>query len=247
MSELQTLKCSGATAIDGGNYSEVRNSGSLKVRQNLHCESLHSSGATKIAGTVDCSGQVSCSGVLAIGENLTAGSLHTSGSVKVEGKLRCGGEVKSSGSLHSADLEADSVKCSGAIQCSALRAASVSTSGRLEAQSVAAEHFRSSGKLEIEGLLNAEQIEINVCSSSEVTDIGGSTIRVFQEKGGFSLTKPYLHVKSIEGDTVELEGTKAEVVRGRFVRIGKDCEIGRVEYTEDLAMEGGVVQMQAKL
>lgn len=247
MSELQMLKCSGATTIDGGSYSEVRNSGSLKVRQSLRCESLHSSGATKIAGTVDCSGQVSCSGALVIGENLTAGSLHTSGSVKVEGKLRCGGEVKSSGSLHSGDLEADSVKCSGAIQCGALRAATVSTSGRLEAQSVEAEHFHSSGKLEIEGLLNAEQVEINVCSSSEVTDIGGSRIRVLREKTGFSFSKPCLHAKSIEGDSIELECTRAEVVRGRFVRIGRDCEIGRVEYTEDLELDGGKVQVQAKV
>lgn len=247
MSELQTLKCSGATTIDGGAYGEVRNSGSLKVRENLRCESLRSSGATKIAGTVTCTGEVSCSGALVIGEDLTAGSLHISGSVKVEGRLCCGGEVKTSGSLHSADLEADSVKCYGAIACRALRATTIHTYGRLEAQNVAAEHFHSSGKLLIAGLLNAEQIEISACSSSDVADIGGSTIRVFRERGSFSLTKPCLHVRSIEGDTVELECTKAEVVRGRYVRIGKDCEIGRVEYTEDLAMEGGVVQMQVKV
>ena len=50
-----------------------------------------------------------------------------------------------------------------------------------------------------------------------------------------------------EGDTVELELTKAEVVRGRFVRIGPGCEIARVEYTGDLTVEGGAVQEQVKV
>ena len=45
----------------------------------------------------------------------------------------------------------------------------------------------------------------------------------------------------IEGDDVDLEYTQADVVRGRRVRIGEGCSIGRVEYSESLDAWDGTV------
>jgi hypothetical protein len=43
-----------------------------------------------------------------------------------------------------------------------------------------------------------------------------------------------LTAETIEGDTVDLEATEAQVVRGKVVRIGPGCRIGWVEYTDSL-------------
>lgn len=46
-----------------------------------------------------------------------------------------------------------------------------------------------------------------------------------------------LEVETIEGDEIDLEGTKAELVRGKTVVIGAGCEIERVEYSGALTVD----------
>ena len=46
---------------------------------------------------------------------------------------------------------------------------------------------------------------------------------------------------TIEGDDIELENVEAEIVRGKYVRIGHGCRIGTVEYGENLEAEPGTV------
>jgi len=41
--------------------------------------------------------------------------------------------------------------------------------------------------------------------------------------------------------------TQAKVVRGKYVRIGRGCEIDRVEYSEDLTIDGGTVKEQTRV
>ena len=48
-------------------------------------------------------------------------------------------------------------------------------------------------------------------------------------------------IGSIEGDDIELENVEAEIVRGKYVRIGHGCRIGTVEYGENLEAEPGTV------
>lgn len=118
---------------------------------------------------------------------------------------------------------------------------------------VEAERFQSSGRLEIHGLLNAEQVEIYVSGGSEIADIGGGMIQTKKDRGwhgfGFSFGSGQncLRVRTIEGDRVELEATQAAVVRGKVVRIGKDCEIDRVEYSDELILDGGSVREQVRV
>jgi cytoskeletal protein CcmA (bactofilin family) len=89
------------------------------------------------------------------------------------------------------------------------------------------------------GLLNADQIEVRPDGQSEAKEIGGETIRILAKKreriNWFmrKIRQSGLVVDTIEGDQVELEYTKASVVRGKSVKIGTGCEIGLVEVEGD--------------
>lgn len=252
MSEKTSLRASGATAIAGGVYGEVRVSASLRVNGTLECDSLSSSGAVRINGDLLCAGQVSCAGsVKAEGSvKMEAGAF--SGSYYCDGNTDCSKKLACSGSAQiNGDLRCGKGKFSGScVVGGTVRGNEISCSGRLKAgKDVEAENFYSSGDLEIQGLLNAERMELKVNSICKVSSMGGGFISVQKDWHGFSFGggKPRLCVRTIEGDTIELESTQAEVVRGKNVRIGRDCEIGRVEFSGELTVDGGTVGEQVRI
>lgn len=250
MNTRQDLKASGGTSVVGGEYGIVRVSGALKVNGPLDCEELHASGGTKVAGDLRCSGRISASGALKVEGSVSSGSIGSSGALVAGGDVTVTGELHTSGSLTcGTKLNADVLKASGVCRCGGdIHVRELATSGQLAASGgVEAESFRSSGKLDIRGLLNAEEIDISISATCAVGDIGGSRITVRKGWFGFTFGNPRLTVESIEGDTVELEYTKAATVRGRTVRIGAGCEIGRVEYSETISVDGGTVGEQVKL
>lgn len=250
MNGRQDLKTSGGMHISGGEYNDVRVSGALKVDGTLDCETLHASGAVKVAGDLHCAGRLAASGAVKVEGSVSGGSIGSSGALVAGRELTVQGELHTSGSVScTGKLQADSLKTSGSCQCGGdVHVRELVSSGRLTVDGgVEAERFSSTGKVEIRGLLNAEEIDLRICADNTVGDIGGSKITVCKDWNGFSFHKPRLTVKSIEGDTVELELTKAEVVRARFIHIGPGCEITRVEYTEDLTIEGGTVTEQVKV
>ena len=250
MNTRQDLKASGGTSIAGGEYASVRVSGALKVSGTLDCEELHASGAVKVSDNLRCSGRIAASGAVKVEGSVSSGSIGSSGALVAGGDVTVTGELHSSGSLTSgAKLSADVLKTSGVCRCGGdIHVRELATSGQLAVDGgVEAERFRSSGKLDIPELLNAEEIDISISAACAVGDIGGSRITVRKGWFGFAFGNPSLTVESIEGDTVELEYTKAATVRGRTVRIGAGCEIGRVEYSETISVEGGAVGEQVKL
>lgn len=251
MTQRQDLKCSGATKIVSGQYDRVLASGALTVEGTLDCSALHASGATKICGDFRCAAEAETSGALKVERAASVGSLRASGSVAVGDKLTCAGALQTSGSLAvGGAIATKTLKASGKVQCDSLAASEIETSGDLTVQQgVEAEKFRSTGKVSIGGLLNAEQIDIAVSANDSVGDIGGGTITVRKNWWGmsFGAHRPRLTVGSIEGDIISLESTKADIVRGKTVRIGKDCEIARVEYTESLTATPATVAEQVKI
>lgn len=250
--EKQNLHTSGAMHIAGGDYAAVHVSGSLKVSGDLRCDELHCSGATKIDGGLECGGEVSVSGAVKLTGSSRIGSARISGSFACEDNMQCDGKMGVSGSVKlGGALRVGEGHFSGACYVGGgVHATLLSCSGKLTAEKdVEAEQFKSSGKLEIHGLLNAEEVEIHVSGVSEIADIGGGTILTKRERHGFSFggVRPCLRVRSIEGDRVELEATQAKTVRGKTVRIGRDCEIECVEYSEELVVDGGVVRKQVRV
>lgn len=246
------LKTSGAISIAGGEYGEVKVSASLKVGGDLKCDTMSSSGSAKIEGNLDCAGHVSGSGstkvegTAAMGSGSFSGSLVCEQGLRVENALSCSGSVKVGGNLSCGEGKfSGSCKVAGSVSSQNLRC-----SGKLETEGgVEAEHFVSSGALEIQGLLNAETVEISISSNCEVGDIGGGTIEVKKEWMGISFGRgrPHLEVRTVEGDAVSLECTRARMVRGKNIRIGRECEIERVEYSGNLVVDGGYVREQVRI
>lgn len=256
------LKISGSSSVMGGEYNTVSISGAGKINGNLKCdsfacsgsgkvlgdletESVRSSGSTKIEGSVQCQ-TASVSGSFLCGNLEVSEELKASGGIHISGSLR-GGQVRISGSL----------KTDESIHCRDMH-----VSGTCEVQSgdLNAEFFRCSGVLRVPGLLNAETVEIYPTSASRVGSIGGTNIRISTEQAGkghswavfvsgfhVSTNPGPMQVGTIEGDTVELEYTRAHVVRGTQVRIGKGCKIDRVEYSESLDAEEGTVEEAVKV
>lgn len=112
-----------------------------------------------------------------------------------------------------------------------VRGDTVRVFGELQVQgNCTLESFTSKGAFEVDGLLNAGQIEIQLYGPSRVREIGCETIRVKPHRHLFSKSIRRLTADVIEGDDIELTYTKANVVRGRRVRIGVGCEIDVVEY-----------------
>lgn len=90
------------------------------------------------------------------------------------------------------------------------------------------------------------RVQGDVDCAGEVRSSGGGSIRIYQPQqksllGLFRSSCSCAQAGDIEGDDVDLEYTQADVVRGRRVRIGEGCSIGRVEYSESLDALPGTV------
>lgn len=262
---LENLFIAGAGAASGGEYRDVRVSGSVKITDSVRCRSVHASGAIAVAGDLHCAGEAvlsgSCkvsgeasfaglqtSGSLAVGQALSVDSAKISGSFRGGAGFECRENLKISGS---ANLDG-ALRCregfiSGVLDAKSLHAGELDVPGILNIEEdVEAERLTCHGVLNIQELLNAERIEIVISDSkgahSRVGSIGCGSIKVRCEpdKPAFLCKKRpgSLSVETLEGDLVELENTTAEVVRGKTVRIGAGCKIERVEYTDTFERRG---------
>lgn len=253
--ECDSLHCSGSTKISGALRctGKVHCSASAKIEGSVDMESASFSGSFVSGGDVTCTGRFGASGSVQAGASMRIGSGSFSGSVTSGGDVTCVEHFNASGSVQvDGSMRIGRGSFSGSCTVGGiLHGGNVSCSGRLRVgKDVEAEYFHSSGGLEIQGLLNAERVDISVSVLCNVADIGGGSIAVKKDwRSYFNFVgKPCLRVRTIEGDDVELEATQASVVRGKRVRIGKDCEVGRVEYSEELIVEGGgVVREQIRL
>lgn len=148
----------------------------------------------------------------------------------MDGSLE-GGEVDVSGGLEAGEIHCGQLHCSGGARVSGRRGGRKRPSHRQRRD---------------QGLLNAETVEISASRGIRIGSIGGSSIRIYKPTqvsllGLFHGSVSCAQVGDIEGDDVDLEYTQADVVRGRRVRIGEGCSIGRVEYSESLDAWDGTV------
>ncbi|MFD3448745.1 polymer-forming cytoskeletal protein [Microbacteriaceae bacterium 4G12] len=183
--------------------------GSGRVKGSLKAETVMIKGSANIHGEVESS-HVSISGGATIYGAANVKTIHISGKGSVEGSVR-GEEI----SIHGkAVIEGD---------CEV-------------------EKFVSEGKFTVDGLLNADEIMIRIYGDCKAKEIGGQMITVKKKMSALgklfkSWYDPKLEVELLEGDDIEIEYTKAAVVRGNNVVIGPDCEIGIVEYSGILKLD----------
>ncbi|SDM46227.1 Polymer-forming protein [Fictibacillus solisalsi] len=232
------LMINGYGSSNGGHFDQVKLNGRGIVNGNLECVMFECNGSGAVHGDLKVdNGKISGSGKVkgkVEGNNFTIeGHGSVSEGVSLVNKMNISGSGKIGGSLR-----ANEVKIKGK--------ATIATNCETES-------FRSDGQFAIGGLLSADHIDVRLYGESNAAEMGGQTIKVKgKRRGFFQLFKPFfqtkLTVNVIEGDELELESTKAEVVRGKNVIIGPECEIDLVEYKESFRrVEGAKVREFKKI
>lgn len=219
------LRIAGSGSASGGVFQSVTINGRGEINGDLDCFDIKVSGSAEINGRVKCqTGKVS-GGVLMKGD-LEADEFKVSGNFDIHGgvvvkEIKISGAVDVKGGLTSEEVEIrGGAKVKGDLQ---------------------AEVFSAKGTFDIGGLLNAGIIEISLYGPCQAREIGGEKISV-KNSGEFrvkrfikSLFLPLdlnngLTTDTIEGDDIDLEYTKAKVVRGNNINLGPGCDIELVEY-----------------
>jgi cytoskeletal protein CcmA (bactofilin family) len=220
MKTLGNLIINGVGSVNGGTFNKVEINGKGTVNSDIECERFNCNGTGTIHGNVKTEkGKIS-------------GAAKIHGAVKAE-SLNINGSASISEAVHSQKLEVAGNSSIGG----SVKSDEMVVNGKAKiAGDCEAEVFRAEGAFKIDGLLNAETIDIKLFGESKAKEIGGRKIKVAQHRESlFKLIKSLfplkLEAELIEGDDIELEGTSALVVRGKNVKIGKNCEIGLVEYS----------------
>ncbi|MGG1571693.1 polymer-forming cytoskeletal protein [Fictibacillus sp. NRS-1165] len=202
-----------------------------------HFEHVTLNGRGTINGSLECL-RFECNGSGTVHGDLKMEEAKISGSGKIKGSVD-GNEflIEGRGTVSESVILAKKMKLSGSGMIGGnLKADEIRINGKATiANDCEAENFKADGQFTIGGLLNADRIEIRLHGESSVTEMGGQVIKIKGIKNRFlQLFKTFFPVqltaKLIEGDDLELESTKADVVRGTNVTIGLDCEIDLVEY-----------------
>ncbi len=97
-------------------------------------------------------------------------------------------------------------------------------------------YFYSKGEVIVEGLLSADRIEIVPKGLSKIEEIGGSEITI-KNTGWIKIVDGMVSSKLIEGDTIILQNTTCNIVRGHNVTILDGCSIDKIEYTGTLKVD----------
>ncbi|HEU5140114.1 MAG TPA: hypothetical protein VFT51_09075 [Bacillales bacterium] len=212
------LKITGSGGSGGGLFHKVSIRGEGSVTGDLDCVEFKTFGEGRVNGHVK-SESFHISGSSAIQGDLKAEKMKVLGSSEVEGNV-LSREVTIRGAMSVAgNLTGEHISVKGGL----------TVKGDCEA-----EIFEAKGKFNIGGLLHAEHVDIRLKDSNKVKEIGGRQIKVEKDNGLFGLGNHSkavrLTVDIIDGDEIDLEYTKAEVVRGNNVHIGPGCEIQLLEY-----------------
>ncbi|HET6873027.1 MAG TPA: cytoplasmic protein [Sporolactobacillaceae bacterium] len=225
----EDLSINGSGSSAGGTFRRVDLNGHGKVNGNLACVAFESNGF----GTVN--GDVEAQTVRMNGFGKINGSVSSTETVQIDGK----GFIEKGATINKMTVNGLTT-IGGPVKGNNLVInGKVTIEGDCEV-----DQFNADGGFKIKGLLSADKIEIKVQGNCHAQEIGGQDIRVRQHTRGFmNLLKPFFSLKLetnlIEGNTIELEGTHAKVVRGETIVIGRDCDIELVEYTGTLKNEKG--------
>ncbi len=210
----RNLILSGIGSTNGGTFRTAKIEGIGKVDGDLLCSDFIISGKADVHGDIQAQ-TAEINGTAAIDGNVNAQQLQIHGNITVRGHL-IGENIQLNGMA--------------------------SVRGNCEA-----ERFDAKGRLQM-GHLNAGAVRITLHGSSTIAEIGGEHIQIRKQPGiDFAkwlkaLPLPFgnrLTAHIIEGDSVYVEYTTAEVVRGNDVVIGPGCEIGMVEYRTKFDQDKG--------
>lgn len=217
------LSINGMGSASGGSFQRAEINGKGTVEGDIDCVVFECNGRGIVNGEIKAR-SVEVNGSATLNGSLDALTMGMNGHARVNGDV-AGKEVEIAGStVIDGNLQAGKVELNGKIVIE----------GDCEA-----EIFESDGRFRINDLLSASHIDITLRGEARAKEIDGKTVKVRQSLLGWlkwlQIVFPArLYAGKIEGEDIDLEHTKADVVRGSRVRIGPGCEIGIVEYREDL-------------
>lgn len=204
-----------------------------------HFHNVKLNGHGKVNGDVKCD-RFECNGNGTVYGNVKAETVQINGSADIKGSLQAKNILIKGGSRIRGDVSFQKIKIEGYFSSEGcLKGEEMKLNGKMWTNGdCETESFEADGQFKISGLLNADTIDIRLYGESKAKEIGGETVKVKKKIFGIhKVLKNVLPVKlsvdTVEGDEIDLESTKAKVVRGSNVRIGTGCDIDLVEYTND--------------
>ena len=239
MDNLQDLKISGMSQMNGGKYNYVEISGMGKIISALEANRIKISGSGSVEGDVKAN-KIDIEGTCHVKGNIDCNLIENSGMIKIRGNLKA--EVLTCKGMST---------IGGAIKVKKLLSHGVLKTGG----DVEAEEFDSEGAFAINGLLNANSIHIKVGYGCTAKEIGGEEIIVRKLKTfglGVALMligkSKILKTELIEGTKIDIEHTEAKIIRGENIKIGPKCIIDLIEYSGELVIDSNsVVKEQRKV
>lgn len=250
--EANTIRTAG-TANFSGNVKalNIHTAGSCRVGEDVNAGDFKTAGSCTVEGDVRATRFV-CSGSQRVGGDLIAGSIRISGSCAASNDVEADHFFSKGRFDISGLLTADEIKIE------------LSRTGTSRANEIGGERIevRSRGdfwewrhedlekkigkvgyKLEkgMAKLRDRFGIEIEIGDIDKLVE----EVIKFGEKIKANIEidlddfepSGILEVQTIEGDEIYLENTKAKVVRGTQITIGKGCQIDRVEYSDSLEVD----------
>jgi cytoskeletal protein CcmA (bactofilin family) len=227
--KMGDLIINGFGSSNGGQFNQVIVNGKGTVNSDIDCANFECNGSgtvngnvvsqsAKISGNGKVNGSIESQFLTIDGSAKVANNLFVK-RLKIAGKAYVGGKIKS-----------DELKLRGKITVE---------------EDCEAEVIKAESQFIIGGLLNADFIDITIFANCKAKEIGGQTILIKQKASLLGLFKGFvpnqLETELIEGDKIEIENTKAGIVRGNNVTIGPNCIIDVVEYSGELSMAENTV------
>lgn len=232
----EDLSINGTGAYAGGKFRKVIINGSGKVNGDVECQTFECSGK----GTLN--GNLHTETIKISGHGKLNGSVQSTKSIQIDGS----GSIEKGATINTMTINGFT-KIGGPVKGNAITINGKCTiDGDCEV-----DRFKSEGNFTIKGLINADHIDIRAFGNCKAQEIGGQSIKIkFRHRGILKFLKKfmafYVETNLIEGNSIEIEGTHAKVVRGENIVIGPDCEIDLVEYTGTLKNDKGSVVKEIK-
>lgn len=235
---LDDIRRMGDVTLEPGEYGRISAAGDLQLKGDTKAISIKSMGDMRAQGLVQV-GTIKVMGDSTFEKDLIVEEANVYGAIRVLG-----------------DFKGGFLKIYGEMNCEKVQAEEISIYGELHrAKELICETFKAYGEFHVEQTLNIGHGECYLSDDSTAEEILCETLRVnrYDEKepkilmrGMKAGQRGILTVHTIEGDHISLEGTHAEVVRGKTVEIGQGCRIGKVIYEDSLDIydDGKVDQVE---
>jgi cytoskeletal protein CcmA (bactofilin family) len=237
----QNIKISGIGSVQGGQYEDIKINGVGNIMGDIQCRNMSTSGKVVVKGNIK-SNYAKFNGICTIDDSITIDELCSNGKTSTGGEANIK-RFKNSGVFTiNKNFIAEIIKNNGQIKIMG---------------DCTSEEFVSKGMFVVGGLLNSENINIEMYGSCKAKEIGGETINVslgqsssFKRfiKSLISTLNDELIVDSIEGNSIKLVNTKTKIVCGNDIIIGDGCEIDLIEYKNSLEVsENSIIKKSVKI